>query len=157
MTKYLIEKPSQVMDVLDEIKKQPALEGVNLAERLEKLIYEARERVLCHEEINWEDWFMATGLVSYLLVEELEHFNPIEFSAFLVHKHQLYGIGPLLSWKQLGILMRLNSKVDRFTNLTQSELGLCYGDESVNDTLKDCLGYCVLGILLCRMLNTEEG
>jgi len=59
-------------------------------------------------------------------------------------------------WKELGILIRLNSKVARLKHITSSTPEtINLNDESVEDTLKDSLGYCILGYTLCQKSFTQ--
>jgi len=160
MKKYLIENPTDVLDALYRIIKKRKIAKGDLIASLQKAISTARLQVLLDEKgnINWKQWFINTGSFVYNILMDYK-FDEISFAKFLLHKHRLYGLEPLLGWQEIGILMRLDSKVARLTNITNNKLGIDLGDETVEDTLKDALGYCILGMLLCEKKNyilTEE-
>lgn len=93
-------------------------------------------------------WYARIG---YVALELIGHgFEPEAFKAMLMKKHVAYGDTGLIKWGHFGMFMRLGSKVDRFNNLTKNPERGAGSDESVNDTLTDIVGYCVLGI---TMLN----
>jgi hypothetical protein len=69
-------------------------------------------------------------------------------SELLWAKHQNYGAAPIKRWGTLGVMIRVDSKWERYKNL---EGGI--GDtvkEAAKDTLQDIIGYGILGYQLER-------
>lgn len=93
------------------------------------------------------EWYECIG---YSALNKLDGFNREAFKTMLMRKHVAYGDTGLIKWGHFGMFMRLGSKVDRFLNLTKHPERGAGSDESINDTLTDIVGYCVLGI---TMLN----
>jgi len=156
---YLIKTPDDVLQVMEQIEKQKDIKsrGNNLME-LEYVVNDARRKILeTKEKIDWKLWFLGTGFIVFNILREDHKFNKLDFAKFLLGKHKLYGLKPLLVWEELGILIRLQSKVDRLINITNNVLRVDLGNEAVEDTLKDILGYCVLGHLLpCHLNNIQS-
>jgi len=117
---------------------------------------QTRSDVLTHgaSSILWAMWFVRTGnLVLQVLKKEVG--GPIRrkrFAEFLLKKHSDYGMPPLLEWKELGILIRMSSKVGRIVNLLENDVERQV-EETVEDTLRDLLGYCILGYALTERLK----
>jgi len=155
MDDCLIKEPADVLQIIELFKKQKIVKG-DLLSMLETSIAEVRDMVLTAVEVvNWRQWFLRTGFIVYSILSEYK-FDELHFAKFLLGKHKLYGMKPLLGWRELGILMRLDSKVARLINITNSQSGVNLGDETVEDTLKDSLGYCILGYLLTCQNRKEK-
>jgi hypothetical protein len=70
------------------------------------------------------------------------------FAAMLVEKHARYGDAPLRKWGEKGIIVRIDSKFERYKNITATnDKG---GDEPAFETMQDILGYAILGYLMNR-------
>ena len=69
-----------------------------------------------------------------------------EMLATFIKKHKDYGKGNILDTGELGVLFRINDKVNRLKNLmnTNSEPK----NESINDTWLDIAVYAVIALLL---------
>ena len=63
----------------------------------------------------------------------------------LVKKQLDYGHGNINKFGTIGILVRLSDKVQRFKNLTSTKRAPQV--ESIQDTLLDIVGYCVIGLM----------
>ena len=63
----------------------------------------------------------------------------------LVKKQLDYGHGNINKFGTTGILVRLSDKVQRFKNLSSKKLKPQV--ESIQDTLLDIVGYCVIGLM----------
>lgn len=63
----------------------------------------------------------------------------------LVRKQLDYGHGNINKFGTIGILVRLSDKVQRFKNLTSTKRKPQV--ESIQDTLLDIVGYCVIGLM----------
>lgn len=67
------------------------------------------------------------------------------FIKMLLEKHKRYGATPILAWGPIGVMVRIHSKFERFMNLAEYQGLDTDPDESIIDTLKDILGYSILG------------
>lgn len=99
--------------------------------------------------IDWYDVFAGIGKKTLLLMaKDGRCLDDDAFAQLLVDKSIRYGAKPIREWGPLGVVIRISSKWGRYetmTTTTQNPDGL---DESINDTLQDIVGYCVLGLLL---------
>ena len=93
---------------------------------------------------NWDYEVIFTAVGSAALNELKDSINVETFSYLLLSKHQQYGSKPLTEWGPIGIVIRIDSKINRYLNL--STLDSVHDYESIYDTLVDILGYCVLGL-----------
>lgn len=160
----LIEKPQDVLNILELIKKedyhhkeretrfvQPEQWAMDLLKDRFDL---ARKDVFKGEgqKIPWGTWFLRTGAIILSLIEEWTKFDEMVFANFLLVKHFRYKADPLLRWEELGILIRMDSKLARLINLTE-DTSLATEDEPPEKTAEDILGYCILGYLLNKELK----
>lgn len=95
-------------------------------------------------------WFGLMGVYATKLLclhgQKAETFQE-PFIAMLLEKHKRYGARPIRAWGSIGIMIRIHSKWERYLNLREQP-ELDGGDESMIDTLRDILGYCVIGVKL---------
>jgi len=100
---------------------------------------------------SWQGVFMQTGGLMLYIANEMglviEHGS---FGEFLLKKHKAYGAEPFADWREVGILMRLGSKMARLINL-KDDTDIKSMDESFQDTFRDVIGYCVLGFYIDRL------
>lgn len=82
-------------------------------------------------------------------------FRAEEFASFLFSKHKNYGASPILTWRELGILIRIDTKCQRIQNLSNQQ-DPDWGDESAYDNLADILGYCILGQALVEYMKERN-
>lgn len=149
---YLIEKVDDVLSVLVDMEKELKVVGNDYSRNvwikvIDTTIQEYRQKILHQDAIGqqmWRNFFIGIGGFAKDILLNDYYFNPEEFANFLLQKHQMYGILPLEHWKQVGIVTKLDSKICRLINIFNNHIEDC-GDESVTDTLKDIIGYCVLG------------
>ena len=66
----------------------------------------------------------------------------------LAGKQHDYGHGNILEFGQQGVLVRLWDKIARYDNLMRR--GVDPENESLIDTLKDIIGYCVIWLMLAN-------
>ena len=66
--------------------------------------------------------------------------------ALLVRKHEDYGPGNILAFGNLGVLVRMNDKVERLKHLSKS--GKEPKNETIEDTLRDIANYAVIALML---------
>jgi len=160
----LIEEPQDVLNILKLIKK----EDYDHKERETRFVQSeqwamdflkdrfdlARKYVFKGEgqKIPWGTWFLMTGAIILSLIEGWTKFNELVFANFLLVKHFRYKADPLLRWEELGILIRMDSKLARLTNIIE-DTSLATEDEPPEKTAEDILGYCILGYLLNKELK----
>lgn len=158
----LIEKPQDVIEVLNFVQNfEVNTGGRELINVLEGQIDTTRIEVLAKgvNAINWENQFLSIGNTSWKLLTSMAPlgkyatiFDRLGFAKFLLSKHVRYRLKPLLVWGELGVLIRLQSKVGRLVNIT-SNINLESKEEPPEKTVEDILGYCVLGYLLTKRLK----
>ena len=79
-----------------------------------------------------------------------------EMCALLASKQHDYGHGNITAFGIKGVLVRLSDKVERFINLKSKKSKA--QNESVVDTLRDIVGYCVIALMLNdETFNLELG
>jgi len=160
----LIEEPHDVLNVLELIKKEEyhCKERENRFVRGEEWAIDllgsrfdlARKDISKGEgrKIPWGTWFLRTGAIILSLIEVWAKFDELVFANFLLVKHFRYKADPLLRWEELGILIRMDSKLARLINIVKDESPETE-DEPPKETAEDILGYCVLGYLLNKRLR----
>lgn len=80
------------------------------------------------------------------LAEGGEELDAHEVVAFLAGKQHDYGHHNILEHGQHGVMVRLWDKIARYDNLQRR--GVDPENESLHDTLKDMIGYCVIHMML---------
>ena len=151
----ILENENDVIAVLQLIDKRretlPYKANAHLVEILEKEVIDLRKIVAENSKMlnQWGYEFLTLGAITLHILEiRLRRlFDKQKFAKFLMEKHRRYGGAPLMAWKEIGILMRVDSKVARIINLIDDE-ELGDNEESIEDTLQDIIGYCVLGYRL---------
>lgn len=103
-------------------------------------------------EMQWRQTFKTLGTCSLCLHEG--EFRCESFIQMLIKKGQDYGPEPIRRWGPLGVLIRIDSKFQRYLNLTETAT-LTHNFEPVEDTIIDMIGYSVLGIALADELDVE--
>jgi hypothetical protein len=156
MPKTLFQTIDDPMRVFSYIRKYSEATGITKMrlETLDKLIHQVRHNLFSSREIpawaklRWNDWFIRMGAMALFLLAD-EQLDAEEFCSFLLKKHMTYGVEPLHRWGEMGIVIRMDSKVGRLHSL-ETEIGGLYAQEiqeSRSDTLRDILGYSILGYL----------
>lgn len=108
---------------------------------------------------SWQPFFEEVLSIAHDILGKT--FDVGAFSRLVYYKHRRYSAAPLLEFYELGLLIRLGSKIARLTNMVgpaesnDPELGQSK-EESIEDTLVDIIGYCVLGIRLIEILPHQE-
>ena len=158
--KYLITHRQEVEDVIKKMSGRVESLPYNFANKspmsvLKELIDNTRKSIINKKfQKNWHEEFVTYGA---LAICDIVHMNGMDaldgFSDFILEKHKHYGAEPFEDWKEVGIIMRLGSKINRILNLRSLD-GATYDSsikESANDTVKDILGYCILGCYLYKL------
>ena len=149
----IIHTDEQIFAILKKIRhKQPIIAGNR--EHIERVVQSTLDRAayaITENKINpdtppWLDDYALIGAAPELLQDRPYHNE--SFAAMLLDKHQRYGDGPMTRWGHAGLIIRIDSKWERYKNLKAG------GD--TEDTLKDILGYCVLGFAYQEYLNAQS-
>jgi hypothetical protein len=88
------------------------------------------------------------------LVGEAALREAIKLVQLLDKKQRDYGCGNITAFGMLGVVVRLNDKLERLKNLTRE--GKLPVNESLDDTLRDIANYAIIGLLL-RSKQWREG
>lgn len=100
-----------------------------------------------NQPVNWSDWYRHVGGCANRILEHRgEPIQVAEFSDMINKKHRAYGARPLRQWGNLGLAIRLDSKVSRYHTLTVQ--GRDIEEEPARDSLIDIVGYCILGLMM---------
>lgn len=102
---------------------------------------------------SWSQFFIQVGgMMLELGRVNKQNFDPVLFGEFLLAKHRAYGAEPFADWREIGVLMRLGSKMARLINIAEDpDIEVKSENESFQDTFKDVIGYCVLGYYINRL------
>jgi hypothetical protein len=115
--------------------------------KLEGLINTVRLRHH-NNHLHHQDWthtFIMIGSCAKSMI--YDKFDQDKFVALLQAKHNKYGGQPLRSWGPLGVIIRIDSKFQRYTHLTSTQ------QSDTEDTIIDIIGYAVLGY---RLVNEKR-
>lgn len=118
-----------------------------------------REAPLCYTK--WGEFLNNIGARALFLLEKVHGEDceseewKMSFIDLLWEKHKRYGYAPLVRWGNLGIAIRIDSKVQRYFNM----MGNCLdpNGETEIDTLKDIVGYTILLSFNQRGLFPADG
>ena len=151
MVKLLFTEPQEVLQVLNYFYEISPPMGDRDSFTILKSYTEQMQRQLIVGPVkitneHYEDFYCSVAKIAMYLTKK--PFNENEFANFLHKKHMMYGAEPLLRWKHLGIIMRIDAKVSRINNMLVNKLKS--DSESIEDNLKDIVGYCVHGILIIQ-------
>jgi hypothetical protein len=141
----LLDDENQVAEVFARFVAVEMSDALEPTRQLEDSIEFVRHRFLDRKlyGLRWDNIFLKMGRISLRLKG---HLVVPDFCSLLVRKHRAYGAEPLRAWGPLGIVIRIDSKLRRYKNLTEHPEFVAEKE----DTLLDILGYCVLGYLLAK-------
>jgi len=115
-------------------------------EKLQKLIASAR---ICLFENNDTPVSLLWTEIAIEAIQELrftKEWDSGRMSTLLASKQHDYGHGNITAFGLQGVLVRLSDKIERLINL-KSKIGKAK-NESLTDTLRDIVGYCVIALML---------
>ena len=115
-------------------------------EKLQKLISSAR---ICLFENNDTPVSLLWTEIAIEAIQELrftKEWDSGRMSTLLASKQHDYGHGNITAFGLQGVLVRLSDKIERLINL-KSKIGKAK-NESLTDTLRDIVGYCVIALML---------
>lgn len=161
MGSHLIEHVHDVVDVLHVFRLWPIPNIDPMAEvsrNVERIRVDAFNHQAQFYQSDWELLFRNVGAAVIRMVLRCgDTLDPEEFAAMLLEKHKRYGATPLTKWGPMGIIIRIDSKLERWHNLSQNPTLNQSTDESSLDTLRDILGYAVLGYVMAKnRANTNK-
>jgi hypothetical protein len=161
MTELLINSEKDVDEILRAIQSKTVQGCLNLDQTLGELMAK-NDRMASDQCVTEEDLIsMAGRMIQALCLHDsmTGGWDAYHFKSLLVSKHKAYGPGCITKWGLLGIIIRIDSKLNRARNLINSQT-VDPGDEALGDTLTDIVGYCVLGILhanaVLQVANYED-
>jgi hypothetical protein len=70
-------------------------------------------------------------------------------------KNEAYGKS-YKDYGAIGIIIRMNDKINRMKTITKSSVSINVGDESVRDSIKDLGCYCILALMELDRLESEQ-
>jgi len=151
----LITKVSEVTKVLSFMENELIrdLEDCNLP-FVQAQIGFIRKKICANNFYSsWQQFFLRIGGIMLKISSKNNmNINHTEFGEFLLGKHQAYGAEPFNDWREVGILMRLGSKIARLINIAEdTDIEVKADSESFQDTFRDIIGYCVLGYYIDRL------
>ena len=115
-------------------------------DKLQKLVSSAR---VCLFENNDTPVSLLWTEIAMEAIQELrlkKEWDSGQMSTLLASKQYDYGHGNITAFGLQGVLVRLSDKVERLINL-KSKTGTAK-NESLLDTLRDIVGYCVIALML---------
>lgn len=159
----LITKPSEVLTVLRYISElKPDFPSsadqliVNMLALVDDISSKYRDR-LSPSADTIETVYRCVGRLAWMyLNHRLSHglipdrLDEESFAKLLLTKHEAYGDKVLIRWSHTGMFMRIDSKISRLINLT-NDPSISKANESIEDTVTDILGYCVLGLIMQKI------
>lgn len=159
--RFLITNESEIVDTILKMKKRIDTLPYNLDNggitKLQEMIRMTRKSIIDNSfQKDWKEEFIIFGAIALYELQEsamvvVDDDYIFEFATFLLGKHKMYGAEPFDDWKEVGVIMRLGSKVSRLLNILENGESNLQTDEPALDTLKDILGYCILGCHLDKL------
>ena len=148
----LIRKKVRMVDTWEQSAAQWVMHIASLAtqskkadtEKLQKLITSGR---ICLFDQNELPVSLLWTEIAIQAVEDLRlnnEWDSGEMATLLASKQHDYGHGNITAFGMKGVLVRLSDKVERLINLTTKNAR----NESISDTLRDIVGYCVIALML---------
>lgn len=146
----LVRNEAEVRQTLGLIKAWNVIGGDVLPnlDGLVSLIDWIRKAWLNEWKIIWPEVFLNLGRQVYRILVHSDSFDEGDFVSHLFEKHRRYGAEPIERWSEIGVIIRIDSKIHRAINLQNADGNLdepAESDGTTFDTLRDILGYCVLG------------
>jgi tRNA 2-selenouridine synthase SelU len=64
-----------------------------------------------------------------------------------IKKNNDYGNNNLDTYGKIGIIIRMQDKINRYLNISKNNIEIKVDDENLNDTIKDLINYCYLFLI----------
>lgn len=114
--------------------------------KLQRLITSGRVCLFDQDELPVSLLWTEIAIQAVQDLRMREQWDSGEMCSLLVSKQHDYGHGNITSFGMKGVLVRLSDKVERLINLKSKKSKA--QNESVVDTLRDIVGYCVIALML---------
>jgi hypothetical protein len=152
---------SEINQVRDDPKRKPKYR-VTLGSFNRSCAYYRKLVIDRHHHrhhIDWPNFYESIGSEAFLLLKRSD-FDGVaarlrKLTKLIVKKHRSYGAQPILRWRHVGLLVKIDQKIARLMSLTKSGKKKVI-NESIEDTYMDILGYCILGLALVNYERNEE-
>lgn len=144
----LIEDKKDVLEAISDMKERfPTLRSKDSLLLIEKEVDAIRFKLNNNLKVVWAFHFSRLGS---RMMNLIIGFDQDELATLLIQKHTKYGPSALTKWGEMGILIRIDSKLQRAKNLALMVVADMPNetDESFADTMNDIVGYCVLGYVM---------
>jgi hypothetical protein len=81
--------------------------------------------------------------------EKIEKYQSIqnELLETFIKKNNDYGNNNLDTYGKIGIIIRMQDKINRYLNISKNNIEIKVDDENLNDTIKDLINYCYLFLI----------
>jgi hypothetical protein len=124
--------------------------------KLQRLITSGRVCLFDQDELPVSLLWTEIAIQAVQDLRMREQWDSGEMCSLLVSNQHDYGHGNITSFGMKGVLVRLSDKVERLINLKSKKSKA--QNESVVDTLRDIVGYCVIALMLNdETFNLELG
>jgi hypothetical protein len=148
----LIRKKVRVVETWEQSAAQWVMHIASFATELKKVDTEKLQRLItsgriCLFDQNELPVSLLWTEIAIQAVEDLRlnnEWDSGEMATLLASKQHDYGHGNITAFGMKGVLVRLSDKVERLINLTTKNAR----NESISDTLRDIVGYCVIALML---------
>ena len=103
---------------------------------------------------------MAVTLLTYaysltIMQEQLFLEKQAQLCEIFKKKNKAYG-SSYQDYGSVGIIIRMNDKINRLRNITKNSVNIDCTDESLCDTIADMGNYCILALLEIDRLEKEQ-
>ncbi|MBM4076771.1 MAG: DUF1599 domain-containing protein [Planctomycetes bacterium] len=115
-------------------------------EMLFRLIDSAKCCLFDNDDLPVSLLWTEIGIEAIEELRRMDEWDSGEMCALLVSKQHDYGHGNITAFGLRGVLVRLSDKIERLNNLQSKKTKA--RNESLVDTLRDIVGYCVIALML---------
>lgn len=141
-----LSKPSDVTEmlvmILEVSNKLP--KNIMMADLLDKTVEDLRYG----NKVDFHEFFIRCGYAAYSI--NGGSMDIPKFCDMLLTKHKMYGLTSLTRWGIPGIINRIDGKFARYTSMMKQGVTTSNA-ESIDDTIHDILGYCILGLKMVQL------
>lgn len=144
---YLITERAHVTSVLHEMSSRVSTFPMT---KMDQMIDEFRlSRVF---DGTAADFFLQFGKHAWKALEMNggDYEVMADLPDLLLDKHKRYGSTAITRWGTTGVAIRIDSKLQRVLHMTEDDIDGDAVHESIEDTLVDIIGYCVLGYYVAK-------
>lgn len=159
MSKLWLNDDRDIANVLRVYEMHPYVGAPDMA-NIEKTVAKARDFIVGGGKLDRDQWDHLFAVLSSMTLDLIgPGFRESDFIELLLSKHKLYGLKSLTAWREIGVLSRIDQKIARAVNMTASMGATNHSarqmGETLDDTLLDIVGYCVIGWHMIRNLPNK--